>query len=173
MAIAPYRPRLILVVARAENRVIGRDGGMPWRLPEDLKHFKRLTVGRPCIMGRRTFESLPGGALKGRQNIVLTRQRDWQAEGASTAPNLAEAIAAAGLDPRARAPEIMVIGGAQIYALTLPSATRIELTEVHARPEGDTFFPELDDERWRETGRQRHSGPEGQPDFSFVTLERI
>ena len=172
MSVAGGRPQLILVAARAENGVIGRDGGLPWRLPGDLKHFKRLTVGKPCIMGRKTFESL-NGPLPARHNIVMTRDKIWSAEGVTVAPNLAEAIAAAGLDPRARANQIMVIGGAEIYRQTLPSAARLELTEVHAAPEGDTFFPEFDETKWREVQRERHDGPEGQPDYSFVTLKRV
>ncbi|MBV7255630.1 dihydrofolate reductase [Pacificimonas sp. WHA3] len=165
------RPDIVLVAARADNGVIGKDGAMPWHLPADLKHFKALTVGKPCIMGRRTFGSM-GGALPGRHNIVMTRDPEWSGERAHVAANLAEAIAEAGLNPKARADEIMIIGGAEIYALALPSATRLELTEVHARPEGDTFFPEFDISRWREIRRERHAGPDGQPDFSFVTWER-
>lgn len=164
------RPDLVLVVARADNGVIGNEGGMPWHLPGDLKHFKRVTVGKPCIMGRKTFESI-GKPLPGRHNIVMTRDESWQAEGVTRAANLAEAIAAAGLDPRSRAKEVMVIGGAEIYAQALPAATRIELTEVHAAPNGDTVFPDIG-LGWTETARERHEGPEGQPDYSFVTLER-
>ena len=171
MTIEPYRPELVLVLARAENGVIGRDGWMPWDLPEDLRHFKRLTVGKPCIMGRKTFESF-GKPLPGRHNIVMTRQADWCADGVTRVSNFAEAIAAGGLDPRARAPIVAVIGGAEVYRLALPSATRIELTEVHASPEGDTVFDDIRPEDWRETHRERRDGPEGQPDFSFVTLER-
>ncbi|MEM8826117.1 MAG: dihydrofolate reductase [Pseudomonadota bacterium] len=165
------RPDIVLVSAVAENRVIGADGGMPWHLPDDLKHFKRLTVGKPCIMGRRTFDSM-GGPLPARHNIVLTTDADWAHPPAERAANLAEAVAAAGLNPKARADAIMVIGGASVYAEALPSATRLELTEVHATPEGDTFFPDFDRARWRETRRERHDGPAGQPDFSFVTWER-
>ena len=134
---------LVLVVARARNGVIGKDGAMPWHLPADLKRFKAMTVGKPVIMGRKTFDSI-GKPLPGRHNIVLTRDRGWQAEGVTVVANLAEAIAAAGLDPRARAEAIMVIGGAQIYAEAMPSATRIELTEIDADPEGDTILPPFD-----------------------------
>ncbi len=165
------RPDIVIVAALADNGVIGRDGAMPWHISEDLKHFKRLTVGKPCIMGRKTFESM-GGALPARHNIVMTRQKDWTGERAHVVPNLAEAIAEAGLNPKARADEIMIIGGAEIYALALPSATRLELTEIHAEPTGDTVFPNFDRSRWRETRRERHDGPDGQPDYSFVTLER-
>ncbi|MGB3721840.1 MAG: dihydrofolate reductase [Pacificimonas sp.] len=166
------RPDIVIVAAHAENGVIGKDGAMPWHIPGDLKHFKRLTVGKPCVMGRKTFESM-GGALPARHNIVMTRQDGWTGERAHVAPNFAEAIAEAGLNPKARADEIMVIGGAEIYELALPSATRLELTEIHASPEGDTCFPDFDRKRWKETARERFDGPDGQPDYSFVTLERM
>jgi dihydrofolate reductase len=149
---------LVLVVARARNGVIGKDGAMPWHLPADLKRFKRMTVGKP---------------LPGRQNIVLTRDRGWRAEGVTVVANLAEAVAAAGLDPRARADGIMVIGGAQVYAEALPSATRVELTEIDAEPEGDTVLPALDPARWREVAREAHPAADGQPGFAFVTLVRV
>ncbi|MDP9095804.1 MAG: dihydrofolate reductase, partial [Pseudomonadota bacterium] len=131
---------LSLVVARADNGVIGRDNALPWHISADLRHFKQLTVGKPVVMGRRTFESI-GKPLSGRHNIVLTRDRDWRAGGVTVAPNLAEAVAAAGLQPNARADEIMIIGGAQIYAEALPSARRVYLTEVHTSPAGDTLLP--------------------------------
>jgi dihydrofolate reductase len=162
---------LVLIVARAKNGVIGKDGGLPWHLPEDLRRFKRMTVGKPVIMGRKTFESI-GKPLPGRQNIVLTRDANWHAEGVTVVPNLAEAVAAAGLDPRARADGIMVIGGAQIYAEALPSATRIELTEVDAEPAGDTILPPFDPARWHEAARETHAAQGDQPGFAFVTLIR-
>ena len=165
------RPELVLVVARAANGVIGRDNRLPWRIPADLQHFKRLTIGKPVIMGRRTFESI-GRALPGRHNIVLSRDPDWHAGGVTVAPNFAEAVAAAGLDPRARAPAIMVIGGAGVFAEALPSATRIELTEVHAAPDGDTVMPAPDPAEWRETARADHAAAGDQPAYSFVTLVR-
>ncbi len=161
---------LVLVVARAKNGVIGKDGALPWHLPDDLKRFKRMTVGKPVIMGRKTFESI-GKPLPGRQNIVLTRG-DWRADGVTVVANLAEAVAAAGLDPRARAEGIFVIGGAQIYAEALPCATRIELTEVAAEPEGDTILPAFDPARWREVAREAHPAVGEQPGFAFVTLVR-
>lgn len=169
---ATYRPDIVLVVARADNRVIGKDGAMPWHLSEDLRRFKRITVGKPVIMGRKTFESI-GKPLPGRHNIVLTRQPGWRAEGVTVVPNLAEAIAAAGLDPRTRADAIMVVGGADIYAQALPFATRIELTEIHAAPDGDTYFPQLDPARWRETFREAHPAGETHPAYDFVTLEAV
>jgi dihydrofolate reductase len=162
---------LVLVLARARNGVIGNRGALPWHLPDDLKRFKRMTVGKPVIMGRKTFESI-GKPLPGRQNIVLTRDPDWRAEGVTVVSNLAEAVAAAGLDPRARADGLMVIGGAQIYAEALPSATRIELTEVDADPEGDTVMPPFDPARWREIARETHGPADGRPGFAFVTLTR-
>ncbi|WP_156255216.1 dihydrofolate reductase [Sandarakinorhabdus oryzae] len=160
-----------LVVARARNGAIGKDGTMPWHLPADLKRFKAITIGKPVVMGRKTFESI-GKPLPGRHNIVLTRQPGWSAEGVTVVPNLAEAIAAAGLDPRVRG-HIMIIGGAEIYALSAPIATRVELTEVDAEPEGDTFLPAFDPARWQEVARETH-GPEGdRPGFAFITLERL
>jgi dihydrofolate reductase len=166
------RPAICFVVARADNGVIGRDNALPWHLPADLRHFKRLTVGKPVVMGRRTFDSI-GKPLPGRHNIVLTRDPDWRAEGVTVVPNLAEAIAAAGLDPKTRAEEVMIIGGAAVYAEALPIATRIYLTEVHAAPEGDTVLPPFEPARWRETAREDHPAEEGQPAYSFVTLERV
>ena len=162
---------LVLVVARADNGVIGRDGALPWRIPADLRRFKRMTVAKPVVMGRKTFESI-GKPLIGRHNIVLTRDSGWTAPGVTVAANLAEAIAAAGLDPRTRADAVMIIGGAQVYAEALPSATRIELTEVHAAPAGDTVLPPFDRARWRETAREEHRADGDTPEYAFVTLER-
>jgi dihydrofolate reductase len=161
---------ITLVVARAGNGVIGNKGALPWHLPADLKRFKAMTVGKPVVMGRKTFESI-GKPLPGRHNIVLTRQAGWAAEGVTVVPNLAEAIVAAGMDPRSRG-DVMIIGGAEIYALALSVATRIEVTDVDAEPEGDTFLPAFDPARWQEIARVTHP-PEGErPGFAFVTLER-
>ncbi len=160
---------IVLVVARARNGVIGHEGALPWHLPEDLRRFKRMTIGKPIIMGRMTFESI-GKPLPGRQNIVVTRNPDWRAEGVTIVRNLAEAVAAAGRDPRAGG--IMVIGGAQIFAETLPSATRIELTEVDADPEGDTVMPAFDPAHWREVARETHPAEGERPGYAFVTLVR-
>ncbi len=162
---------LTLVVARADNGVIGRDGSLPWHLPADLRHFKRLTVGKPVVMGRRTYESI-GKPLPGRHNIVLTRSRGWTAAGVTVVPNLAEAVAAAGLQQGARPDEIMIIGGATVYAKALPSARRVYLTEVHAAPDGDTLLPRFDPATWHETAREAHAGDGDAPAYSFVTLER-
>ena len=165
------RPEIVLVVAAADNGVIGKDGAMPWHLPADLRRFKRITTGKPVIMGRKTFESI-GKPLPGRHNIVLTRDPRWRAPGATLAPNLAEAIAAAGLDPRARAGELMVIGGAEIYALARPIATRIELTRIHVSPDGDTWFPDPDPADWREAAREDHAADGDAPAHSFLTYVR-
>jgi dihydrofolate reductase len=153
---------IVLVVARARNGVIGRHGRLPWHLPADLKHFKRVTMGTPMIMGRRTFESLPG-LLPGRRHIVITRDPAWTAEGGETALSADEALALAGPG------RVSVIGGAEIFDLFLPLADSIELTEIHAEVEGDTRL-DLDLSGWRELSRERH---EAEPfDFSFVRLER-
>ena len=156
-------PRITFYLARADNGVIGRDGSMPWRLPADLKRFKALTMGKPMIMGRKTFESFPA-PLPGRRHIVLTRDTRWSAPGAEVAPDVDAAIALAG------APEIAVIGGAQIFTLFLPRADRIELTEVHASPEGDAIVPAFTG--WRELAREEHPAEGERPAYSFVTLER-
>ena len=154
------RPKIIFYVARADNGVIGRDGGLPWRLPEDLKRFKAMTMGKPMVMGRKTFESFPK-PLPGRRHIVLTRDAAWQADGAEVAHSVEEAIAIAG-----EVDEIAVIGGAEVFALFLPLADRVELTEVHRNVEGDAKMPPFG-EGWRVAERIM-----GGPDFDFVTLDR-
>jgi len=160
------RPRITLVVARAENGVIGRDGRLPWHLPADLKRFKALTMGSAMVMGRKTFESLPG-LLPGRRHIVVTRDRSWLAEGAEVAHSVDEALRLAGNEP------VSVIGGAEIFGLFLPRADRIELTEVLGDVPGDTV---MEDPRqsgdWRETFSEKHEAAEGRPAFRFLTLER-
>lgn len=161
------RPQVSMIVARGANGVIGKDGDLPWRLPEDLKHFKRKTVGKPIIMGRKTFESL-GKPLPARHNIVLTRDASYIAEGCTVVQTLADALDAAGLTG-----EIMIIGGAQIYDLALPITTRIYLTEVKASPDGDTVFPVLHMEEWRESEREHHPAAGDKPAFAFVTYDRI
>ena len=157
---------IVFVLARATNGVIGRDGDLPWRLPADLKHFKALTQGAPMLMGRKTFESLPG-LLPGRRHIVLTRDPDWRADGAEVVHDVAAAVAAAG-----DAERLSVVGGAEIYALLLPYADRIELTEVDDAPDGDTVVPAFDPTVWREDARQAHAAEGGRPGFAFVTLRR-
>ena len=158
-------PDITLVVARADNGAIGKDGTLPWHLPADLKHFKRVTMGSAMIMGRRTYDSLPG-LLPGRRHIVVTRDPAWRAEGAEPAHSAEEALALAGEEP------VSVIGGAEIFALFLPMAGAIELTEVHAAPEGDVFLPPFDGDVWREASRETHEAKDGRPAFSFVRLER-
>ncbi len=161
--------RLALIAAVARNGVIGRGGGLPWRIPADLKYFKATTMGKPMIMGRRTFESI-GKALPGRTSIVVTRQAGFRAEGVEVAGHLDQAVAIAdGLG----ADEAMVIGGGEIYAAALPRAERIYLTEVHTDAEGDVYFPPYDRAQWRELSRDDHPAEGDTPAFSFVTLERI
>ena len=157
-------PEIFLVAAMAANRVIGRDGAMPWHIPADLRRFKSLTMSKPMIMGRKTFDSLPG-LLPGRRHIVITRDRGWQADGAEVAHGLDEAVALA------NAAHIAVIGGGEIYALALPRAARVELTEIEAEFAGDTHLPPLG-EGWRETFREPHAAEGGRPAFAFVTLTR-
>ena len=159
---------ITLIYARAANGVIGKDGGLPWHLSADLKHFKRLTSGKPMIMGRKTFESLPG-LLPGRRHIVLTRRERWDSEGAELATSAEEALALA--SEGAEGGELMVIGGAAIYDVFMPLAHRIELTEIHAEYEGDTFMKPLGPE-WEVIAREDHAAEGDAPAFSFLTLER-
>lgn len=154
---------ITLILARADNGVIGRDGALPWHLPADLKRFKALTIGKPMIMGRKTFESFPS-PLPGRRHIVLTRDPRWSAPGAEVVHTIADAIALAGTG------EIAVIGGADIFALFEPRADRIELTEVHATPDGDVVVPRF--EGWQEIARAANPADDGRPAYSFVTLAR-
>ena len=160
------RPQITLVVARAQNSVIGRGGTLPWHLPADLKRFKRLTMGTAMVMGRKTFDSLPG-LLPGRRHLVLTHDAAWDREVAEVARSVEQALELARGEP------LSVIGGAEIFGLFLPLADRIELTEVLADVPGDTF---MDDPRasgeWRETFREDHESGEGRPPYRFVTLER-
>jgi dihydrofolate reductase len=140
------------------------DGRLPWRLPADLKRFKAQTMGKPMIMGRKTFEGFPS-PLPGRRHIVLTRDPHWQADGAEVAHSVDEALALAAAE------HVAVIGGAEIFALMLPNADRIELTEVHADPEGDAIVPSFSD-AWQEVAREDHEAEGDRPAYSFVTLER-
>ena len=159
-------PPITLIVARAANGVIGRDGTLPWHIPADLKRFKALTMGTVMIMGRRTFESLPG-VLPGRRHVVLTRDPNWQADGAEVARTVDEAIQLAGDAP------ISVIGGAEIFALFLPRADRIELTEILDEVPGETRMPDprLFHE-WSESAGLHYAAEGVSPAFRFVTLER-
>ncbi|MCK7596413.1 dihydrofolate reductase [Microbulbifer sp. CAU 1566] len=149
---AGLKPPLAMIVAMAGNRAIGRENALPWRISGDLQFFKRTTLGKPVVMGRKTFESI-GRPLPGRKNIVITRNPDWRAEGVSLAASLEQALAlAAQAAVGDGAEEIMVIGGAEIYRQAMPLAQRLYITEVEAEVEGDAFFPELD-ETWKEVGR--------------------
>ena len=156
---------VVFVVARADNGIIGKDGKLPWHLPADLKHFKQVTMGTPMIMGRKTFESLPG-LLPGRRHIVLTRDTSWSAEGAEAVHSVEEALRVADAD------RVCVVGGAEIFDLLMPAATHIELTEVHTDAEGDTTMPAPDPAHWQEVARERHQGQDDRPAFSFVSLVR-
>lgn len=159
--------KLHLIFARSANGIIGKDGTMPWHLPEDLAHFKRTTLGSPVIMGRKTWDSLPPKfrPLPGRLNVVVTRQRDWQASGASVAHSLSEAMALCD-----GAVDAWVIGGAEIYTQALPQAATAVVTEIEASYDGDTFAPQFETE-WKETARERHVSTTGL-NFSFVTYTR-
>ena len=166
--------RVSLIVAMAENRVIGLGGGMPWQIPADLRNFRQLTMGHPVVMGRKTYQSI-GGALPGRANIVVTRDPDFRAADADVVHDLEEALVkAAAMAGIEGAEEVFVIGGAEIYAQAMDRAGRIYLTEVHRELPGDAFFPELAEGDWKESARQRHE-PEtdGGPAFSFVVLDRV
>ncbi len=162
------KPILTLIAAVARNGVIGIDNRLPWRLPADLKHFKALTLGHTVIMGRKTWESLPDNfrPLPGRQNIVVTRDGSYRAKDAAVATSLPAAIAAAESD------EAFVIGGAELYAAALPLADRLQLTEIDATFEGDTFFPEIDRRQWQEAARETHRDEPG-PGYAFVTYQRL
>jgi dihydrofolate reductase len=158
-------PEITLILARASNGVIGKDGKLPWRIPADLRHFKTLTMDRPMIMGRKTFDSLPG-LLEGRRHIVLTHDDAWAEDGAEVAHSVEAALRLA------NAPHVMVIGGAQIYEAFLPIADRIELTEVAAQPEGDAHIAYPDAALWQEVARAEHPAEDGRPAFAFVTFRR-
>lgn len=166
---SPGTPLVALIFARARNGVIGKDGQMPWHLPEDLAHFKRQTLGAPVLMGRKTWDALPPRfrPLPGRRNIVITRQAGWHADGAVPAASLPDALALC-----AGAPQVWVIGGGEIYAQALPLAHRVVVTEIDRDFEGDTFAPVLDAARWRETQRSAHPAASDGLPFAFVTYER-
>jgi dihydrofolate reductase len=170
----PKEPVIALVVAMAENRAIGHGGDLPWHLHSDMRYFRAITMGKPVIMGRRTFKSLPR-VLDGRLNVVLTRNAAFEAPGAIMAYDLEEALDVARKATRkSGADEIMIIGGEDVFREVLPQAGRIYLTEVHAAPPADTWFPELDGREWREVSREAHAaGPKDDHAFSLVVLERI
>ncbi len=160
--------RVSFVVAVSRNRVIGRAGGLPWHISTDLKRFKAITMGKPVVMGRKTWESLPKKPLPGRPNIVITRQKNYRAEGASVVSDIPSALAAAG-----QVEEVCVIGGGEIFDMFLPQTNRIYLTEVDLEVDGDTFFPPIDPRQWTETAREIHSrGPNDSAGFVLRVLDR-
>ena len=172
-ATANARPHIVLIAAVAENGVIGANGAMPWRLKSDLQRLKALTLGRPVVMGRKTFISI-GRPLPGRTNIVVTRDRDFRAAGVVVTNATADAMAIATGDALRRfATDIAVVGGAEIYAQWMDIADRLEITEVHARPEGDTHFAAIDPASWEEVARVRNpASSDDSAEFSYVTYRR-
>ncbi len=161
--------KIALIAAMTDDRVIGIENRLPWKLPADMKWFRRHTLGKPIVMGRKTFESFGGKPLPERLNIVITRDRDYRAEGAVVVHDIDAALAAAG-----DAEEVMIIGGASFYEQMLPRADRLYLTFVHADVEGDAWFPEFDRSQWREVYREDHEADEKNPyAYSFVILERV
>jgi dihydrofolate reductase len=165
------RSRIAFVVAIARNGVIGRQGGLPWRLPSDLKRFKAITMGKPIIMGRKTWESLPKRPLPGRENIVITRQSNYQAEGAKIVATIEDGLR---LAESSGPEEIAIIGGGEIYRSLFNRADRLYLTEVELEAEGDTFFPAINPSEWRESAREWHEqGPKDSASFTLRTLDRV
>ena len=166
--------RLAVIVAVAENGVIGRDNGLPWHLPEDLRYFRRVTMGKPIVMGRKTFESI-GRALPGRTNIVISRNKLFAPDDVLVAASPDDALVLAGqIAEQQGVGEAMVIGGAEIYALALPRADRLYITRVHASVEGDALLPPVDWTQWAETSCERHAASDGNPfDYSFIVFDRV
>lgn len=170
-----------MIVAMSENRVIGADGDLPWHLPADLKYFKATTLGKPIIMGRKTFDSI-GRPLPGRKNIVITRNGDWRHDGVEVAATIEGAIALASAvgetddadhtDEAGEAGEIMITGGAQVYTQAMGLVDRMYITEVAAVVKGDTYFPEFNTDDWAEVSRESHAATENQPAYAFVVYER-
>jgi dihydrofolate reductase len=158
-------PEISLILARAKNGVIGREGTIPWHIPADLRRFKQLTMGAPMIMGRKTFDSLPG-LLPGRRHIVITRDETWDEDGAEAVTSVEAALKIA------NAPHVWVIGGAEIYALFLPIADRIELTDVHIDAEGDARVDDFDSKVWKQVAREKHKAADTVPAYDWVTLKR-
>ena len=174
MSGASAGPQIVIIAAVADNGVIGADGELPWRLKSDLKRLRALTIGRPIVMGRKTFESFPRRPLPGRTNIVVTRDRGFRGPGAVVTTSLSDALLLARADALRRSvAEIAVIGGTEIYAQCLDVADRLELTEVHARPGGDTCFPAIEKAQWEEVARVAHpAGPDDSAAFTYVTYCR-
>jgi dihydrofolate reductase len=166
-------PALVLVAAVADNGVIGRGGGLPWRLKSDLRNFRAITMGKPVVMGRKTYLSI-GKPLVGRTNIVVSRNRDFAAPGIIVAPSIEAALAAARGDALRRAADaVAVIGGAELYAHTIGYADRLVITRVHLRPDGDTVFPVIDPKVWREVERIAHDpGPDDAAGFTVLVYDR-
>ncbi len=160
--------KISLIAALGPDRLIGRQNALPWQLPADLRHFKKLTMGHPIVMGRKTHESI-GRPLPGRQNIVISRQPEYRADGCTVAHSLSDALAAA-----KDGDEVFIIGGAAVYQEALPRADRLHLTLIEGQFEGDTFFPDYDPPRWHELSRDRHEADPSNPHaHTFLTLERV
>ena len=167
--------RTALIVAMARNRVIGRNNALPWYLPGDLRYFKQATMGKPIIMGRKTWDSI-GRPLPGRLNVVISRNADWPApEGVRTALSLEAALVQAEAQAELEGgDEVMIIGGGQIYAEALPQVDRMYITQVHAEVDGDAYFPEVNWDEWEEIGREDFSASDNNPyDYSFVVYQRL
>lgn len=170
MTVAPH-PEIVIVVAAAENGAIGLDGNIPWHLPDDLRRFRSITMGKAIVMGRKTYESI-GKPLPGRHNIVLTQSAGWSADGVSIAGDLATALQLAASSPAGDHSQIMIIGGADIYELARPMAHRIELTRVHMTPDADRFFQTPDPSVWHQISSEHHEARSGQPAYSFLSFVR-
>lgn len=165
------KPRLAYVVAMDDNRLIGRNNDLPWRLPDDMRWFREKTMGKPCIMGRKTYDSLPAKfrPLPGRLNIIVTRNPDYEAPGAVVANSVDDALQAAG-----EVEEIIIVGGADLFRRLLPVVDRLYLTRVHGAAEGDVFFPDYDAAQWREMYREEHLADDRHPyAFTWLILDRI
>lgn len=165
------KPRIAYVVAMDNNRLIGRDNDLPWRLPDDMVWFRERTMGKPCVLGRKTYDSLPARfrPLPGRLNIVVTRNPDYHAPGALVVQSVDEALHAAG-----EVDEIIIVGGSALFRQLMPVVDRIYLTQVHGAAEGDVFFPEFNADEWQETYRQEHSSDEQHAySFTWLVLDRL
>lgn len=165
--------KISMAFAMAQNRVIGRDNALPWHLPKDLQYFKQITLGKPILMGRKTFDSI-GRPLPGRPNIVITRNADWQHEGVHVVHSIDEALAlGVELAEQKDVEELMVIGGSQIYTALLDRADRLYMTQVHGEVEGDDYFPAFSLDDWQQSSAEHHSADESNPyDYSFLVLDR-